>query len=423
MHCNKKYWLVLLPALGFLLLVIGCRQNISKTIADGPVKDSVSTFIIDGSTERVSCSLENKGIEPVGFYITPASADLFNWESIVHSVVNDSMTSEQKSIALWKFVCEWRYHDPDACSCDELHEPGIMFNAMEAGLCDDAAAVLAHLGANAGLNARLYELGGHVVTEFNYNNHWHLFDADHEIYYRNTANEIAGVEDIQQHPEIFDLPQVESVHPQLANKGVKSANKREILSKDDNYPRWAVDSALPPYNSYLSLRQGDMISFNVEPETWFWKKWSADWRGGGGPYFKRNGYLERNVRSAPYIFAESPYSITSVTIKSDRDSAVPLLKVYYSTDLAHWYFKGIVSSASSVTFNPRFISGKELVFKYYLKFVADDEAPGSYPLKVRNGFTFSDKLFFNNPSHSFKIKTLTGDHRNLKLHLVSEGSR
>ena len=54
----------------------------------------------------------------------------------------------------------------------------------------------------AGYRARTWWLSGHVVTEVYYENNWHVFDADHEIFYLRPTGEVASVQDIINNPNI-----------------------------------------------------------------------------------------------------------------------------------------------------------------------------------------------------------------------------
>jgi hypothetical protein len=58
-----------------------------------------------------------------------------------------------------------------------------LLNVYGYGLCDDIARVSECLYRSAGMKSRIWDIGGHVVTEAFYNRLWHVLDADHRVFY------------------------------------------------------------------------------------------------------------------------------------------------------------------------------------------------------------------------------------------------
>ncbi|HLP50091.1 MAG TPA: hypothetical protein VK154_04360 [Chitinophagales bacterium] len=415
-----------------LMIISSCKPTRKEILYNQNLIDSVTQFETGGVNpiEKTACVIANTGAGSFSFYITPAEVDMLNSNSIAASLVNSSMTDEQKCLALWKFVCKWRYHSPNAPTYSAWpHTPAALFNSLQCGICDDAAASLGNLGAQAGLNTRVVALKEHVVTEFYYNKAWHMFDADREIYYRDNKGAIAGVEQLKANTAIFDLPQVNSFHSALVYNTINNRNKKAILQSGKLHNAHYLRDKHPTYSSALTLNKGESIRFSVEPVSPIMKKLFVDVLENGGPYYRTAGTLTRhfetNLSPGGITYSESmPYAINRVMVGCERVKSSPPTKVFYSPDSVHWYFKGIVSENSRVTFDPRIMRDHEIVLNYYLKFVpernSDMEGKTDMNLEIKNDFVFSDKLFFNNNLHSFKVKSLTGNYRAIKIELDCE---
>ena len=129
--------------------------------------------------------------------------DFTSVDGMLKSTLRPDMTDEDKSLALWKLLVDWRYHDYPAEDGDEMHDPVKLINVYGYGFCDDSASALAVLSRAAGMRARIHGLEGHVVGEVFYGGGWHMLDADHQIYYRMPAGHIASVAELAANPEII----------------------------------------------------------------------------------------------------------------------------------------------------------------------------------------------------------------------------
>jgi hypothetical protein len=122
---------------------------------------------------------------------------------MLKSILRLGMTEEQQCVAIWKLLVDWRYHFCPAENGDEVHDPVKFINVYGYGFCDDSASTFAVLSRAAGLRARIHGLDGHVVGEAFYGGRWHMFDPDHEVYYRMPAGHVASVEELAAHPELI----------------------------------------------------------------------------------------------------------------------------------------------------------------------------------------------------------------------------
>ncbi len=126
--------------------------------------------------------------------------DLSSADGMLASVVTDAMSPEQKAIAIWKFIVDWRYHYIPAQDGDEIHDPVKLINVYGYGFCDDSSAAITALSRAAGMPARIWGLGGHVVAEVEFDGGWHMFDADHQVFYRASDGHILSVEELAADP-------------------------------------------------------------------------------------------------------------------------------------------------------------------------------------------------------------------------------
>ncbi|HLP20172.1 MAG TPA: hypothetical protein VK174_07725 [Chitinophagales bacterium] len=415
-----------------LMIISSCKPSRKEILFSQNLTDSIMQFETGGADpiEKTSCVIANTGARNFSFYITPTEVDMLNNQSIASDLVKSSMTDEQKCLALWRFVCKWRYHSRNVPTYSAWpHTPAVLFNSLQCGICDDAAASLGNLGRQAGLTTRVVALKEHVVTEFYYNSAWHMFDADREIYYRDKNGAIAGVEQLKANPAIFDLPQINSFRSALVYKTINKRNKKAILQSGKISNSDFLLDKNPTYSSALTLKKGESIRFSIEPVSPIMKKLLVDVLENGGPYYHTAGTLTRHFETSlspgGITYSECvPYAINRVIVGCERVNSSPPTKVFYSPDSVHWYFKGIVSENRRVTFDPRIMRDHEIVLNYYLKFVpernSDIEGKTDMNLEIKNDFVFSDKLFFNNNLHSFKVKSLTGNYRAIKMELDCE---
>lgn len=68
-----------------------------------------------------------------------------------------------------------------------VREPHLLAN-LNAGICHQTSIAIVKLSEMVGLPARVVWLDGHVVSEIFYDNGWHLFDADQDIFFRDNGS-------------------------------------------------------------------------------------------------------------------------------------------------------------------------------------------------------------------------------------------
>jgi hypothetical protein len=127
-------------------------------------------------------------------------------------------------------------HALPVCGQFYQHSPSFFMNSMGFGLCDDVASVLAFLWEEMGYKVRTWDLHGHVVSEVYANNEWLLYDADLCVVYYKKNKRVAGVEYLQEHPELISMP----------------VNKNMISSKLGAYSENVKNIYLTKYNNHLT---------------------------------------------------------------------------------------------------------------------------------------------------------------------------
>ncbi len=189
---------------------------------------------------------------------TRGSPDLSSKEGMIRSILKPGMTPEQKSIAIWKFLVDWRYHYWPAREDAEIHDPVKFLNVYGYGFCDDAARNFAALCETAGLTARVWGLNGHVVAESFYDDAWHMFDPDMECYFRGPGGRVLGVEELGKDPSaITATPTTPTGYPTAWVAGLyTSTADNSVWPREDTKPVHRIDPVLQP---------GDELTFDLGP--------------------------------------------------------------------------------------------------------------------------------------------------------------
>lgn len=277
------------------------------------------------SHTRVSPSWKRKG-----------SPDLTSQETMLASILKPGMSSEEKSLAIWKFLVDWRYHHTPAESGDELHDPVKFLNVYGYGFCDDCATNFSVLANRAGLQSRVWGLGGHVVGETFYDGRWHMFDPDHQVFYRNQQGVIAGVEELSQHPELITKTPQDPI-------GSPSALIAQLYTSTDNNRVYKKRPQIKNTVVAPSLEPLDQVEFRYTNAEFIHQKDSAGVLKApivGNGTLKRTVRLVRNLKQTspehrqwhlkwPYVFLKG-----SLNLKLESPVLVPT--IYVSHHLKSW---------------------------------------------------------------------------------------
>jgi hypothetical protein len=86
------------------------------------------------------------------------------------------------------------------------HNPHLLLNSLGFGQCDDYSSLLVQLWEELGFEARVFALEGHVVSEVKIKGKWQMYDATYGVYYVNTENQIASVQDLATNSKLVQFP-------------------------------------------------------------------------------------------------------------------------------------------------------------------------------------------------------------------------
>lgn len=126
--------------------------------------------------------------------------DVTTLEAWKKSFIKDSMSDEEKAMAVWRTVSMFQHQDS---SVEEfLHNEGSLTDVMKVihvyghSYCGMAAAHAISLARFIGLEARGWTVNAHVVPEIKWDGAWHLLDPSLLVYFPKADKKIAGVEEI-----------------------------------------------------------------------------------------------------------------------------------------------------------------------------------------------------------------------------------
>jgi hypothetical protein len=200
-----------------------------------------------------------------------------NLDEVVSAALGGSgelLSPRERAERIWRFVVAHRFHSDPASAGIESHDPVKLLNIYGYGFCDDGANVLAAIARAAGIPARIWGLGGHVVPEVFYDERWHMFDPDNEVYYVDREGLVASVEQLVAEPQLFARPTL-APGRRGSYYGPGWAAPIFTSSADNRLASYAL--VTQPHTMMCVLRPGEQLIL-----------WHGD-----GPRRFTNGYLQR----------------------------------------------------------------------------------------------------------------------------------
>lgn len=378
--------------LAFALFMSSCSINEAETKFNIYRKADVEKISLTELPQFFLLKVRNNSLSIATFYITPSEIDFHNNVSIIASVIKPQMKHSEKAIALWEFVSNYRYHCRTNSVDEHLHNPAMLVNSFGCGLCDDANKALVYLFQQAGLQARLVALNGHVVAEAYYDSKWHMFDADGKYYFQKQGESISAVIDLEKDCSILDFPN------RKLNWLKKRILKRTVCTVDDNKVYELPELPDSAYSSEILLLPGEEVCFKSMSTTRLHDKLINS--------IDAQFYSDKGIKTSLLSFAadtiavfELPYAQNVIEVNALKGFSG---KVFYSPDGKRWFFKGeILNGKGRIRFSSNGTKGESSVFKFYLRLIS--EGTEDCLVEVKSEFLFSDRAFFNNPSKSFKI--------------------
>jgi concanavalin A-like lectin/glucanase superfamily protein/chitobiase/beta-hexosaminidase-like protein/putative Ig domain-containing protein len=131
-------------------------------------------------------------------------------EEIIHGIqeMAPEYAGEPIQRKVWRFIRDNRYHADPLTGANWNHSPGLFFNSIGFGYCDDSASLFRHLMTALGYSSRVWALNGHVVAEVLVNSRWEMWDPDLQVHYFNRDGLVAGVDELAASPDLILNPAV-----------------------------------------------------------------------------------------------------------------------------------------------------------------------------------------------------------------------
>lgn len=104
-----------------------------------------------------------------------------------------------------------------------IHNPYDLVRFGHTALCDKQASVLLTLMNKNGVKGRIVGLNGHVVMEAYYDDSWHMYDPNQEVYVTNNST-------------VLPLSELEKINKSFLKKYYRSDFISIIKSADNNHP-------------------------------------------------------------------------------------------------------------------------------------------------------------------------------------------
>jgi hypothetical protein len=178
--------------------------------------------------------------------VSDKSPDISSLEAWKKSYITDSMSEQDKAIAIFNTLVRYRHqaNPPKEYLTSEeasghVHDPLKSFHVYGYGQCCCAASEVIGLAQYLGLEARGRDISRHSVPEICYAGGWHLVDGSVMNYHIKDDGQLASVDEI--HDAVI---QWSKEHPDLANDDKKLRtfaknqgwkNGPELLSKADKF--------------------------------------------------------------------------------------------------------------------------------------------------------------------------------------------
>jgi hypothetical protein len=158
----------------------------------------------------------NAGGEEVRFKLAHNGFTSFqSIEQIVDYIHNtpDAYPGQPFERKLWRFLISNVVHDYPLSENTWLMDPLVTINSLGWGFCSNVASAFVRIAEQAGLEGRVWGLGGHVVPEVRVSDGtWQMYDPDLAVYYQNSDGSVASVSDLESQPHLVSEP-IDPLHP------------------------------------------------------------------------------------------------------------------------------------------------------------------------------------------------------------------
>jgi hypothetical protein len=136
-----------------------------------------------------------------------------------------SIQQQSAPFLIWQALSENTRRGATLSEATWLHGPVRLLSSLGFGYCDDVASAFAFLAKEAGMETRVWTLGGHVVPEVLVDGRWEMYDPDIGVIYHNRQGQVANLEELQADPSLITAPD----NPILSKKfDVRSPFSQEV---------------------------------------------------------------------------------------------------------------------------------------------------------------------------------------------------
>ncbi|PSR01565.1 MAG: hypothetical protein BRD50_08535 [Bacteroidetes bacterium SW_11_45_7] len=202
-----------------------------------------------------------------------AAPDLRSNEKIVNSIVDKSWSDKRKADSLYYFIHQMiRFKEPELSNEKAMHNPVKLIHSYGNGYCSQFAAGFANLCNKAGVQARVWDLQGHVVSEVYYNSAWHMYDPDYQLRFKDKSGVFVSVPELETNPSIID--------DRIIGNFDAEWYKSLFTSTDDNNPNHYYQKfADRDHRIECKLYPNDKVVYDVVKNDSWWarlREWIRD---------------------------------------------------------------------------------------------------------------------------------------------------
>lgn len=184
----------------FFLIWASCKN----TLLHENIESTLSQIVL--LPDEIA-ALNNESNSPARFQLHFKEGFFDNTEILYRiNTMPEAYNNEPDYLKAYRFVIENIDYIPSLHSENFIHHPLILINSIGYGQCDDLASALVFIWRFLGYEARVWNLGGHVVPEIFVNGKWKMIDPSFQVYFLNDKYEIAGVEELSLHQEWISNP-------------------------------------------------------------------------------------------------------------------------------------------------------------------------------------------------------------------------